>query len=634
VTPHHLRSPLEAALYYLSLGWSPLALYPPEAKVKRPGKQPIGRWEQWQHQHPYAEDLEALWAKHPGANVGIALGPVSGLVGIDLDGEEGLRLFLEWAEDETRIPATIAFATPNHGRRLLYALPEGVELPTRRFDVNRKEAVRLLGHGSQTVMPPSRLKNGEYAWLSKCAPWEQPVGLCPDWLLARFQEEDRQGGGGPVLVPDRPHRPEAVERARLYLRRSDPAISGLGGHDQAIKIADKIAVGFDLDDDTALAILWEEWNPHCRPPWSKKELAHKIAEARKTTLRRPGYLLQEERSPHSPASFPVSIPAQPMASETGNRKQPVARYATAADLIAASAELRWIWDSWIPQGLLVALAAEPGCGKTRLCGDLARRIYHGLPWPDGMLSTLPPRTPTLWVASDNQHPQLVEICREMDIPPEAMFFSTAHDDPFGGTMLDQAEDLQRLEAAIRIIKPGLVFIDTTLNSTDRGCTKPEDAKAFFVPLMEIARRTATAILCVTHLNASGKALGLRIRGQCRVVWHLSLPDPAQENRRRLWVDKSLAKYPPPLGVTMLDNRNDYDDAPPSAPGEEPAERKPARFDELAAWLRDTLLTPRRVSWLRDEAEKLGFSSKTLYKARKEGIVEEYEEGGRTFWRLK
>jgi hypothetical protein len=215
-----------------------------------------------------------------------------------------------------------------------------------------------------------------------------------------------------------------------------------------------------------------------------------------------------------------------------------------------------------------------------------------------------------------------------------MVFSTSKEEPFGGTSLDQAEDLQRLHAAIRTVKPALVFIDTTLNATDRGCTKPEDAKAFFVPLMEIARKTGCPLVCVTHLNASGKALGLRIRGQCRVVWHLSMPDPAQEDRRKLWVEKSLAKYPPPLGVTMKDAGNDYDHDPPAEPGQEPGERKATRYGELVAWLREALAEgPRRISELRDEAEDKKFSSATLYKARKEGVVEEYEESGRTFWRL-
>ena len=92
-------------------------------------------------------------------------------------------------------------------------------------------------------------------------------------------------GGPRRAAGPRPARPRRA--ARLYLPSCDEAKSGSGGHDQTLKVADKVAVGFGLSDDEALDALWEEWNPRCRPPWTRKELAHKVAEARKTSARRP-----------------------------------------------------------------------------------------------------------------------------------------------------------------------------------------------------------------------------------------------------------------------------------------------------------------------------------------------------------
>jgi hypothetical protein len=43
--------------------------------------------------------------------------------------------------------------------------------------------------------------------------------------------------------------------------------------------AEHLVRGFQLDDEQALQLL-EEWNARCLPPWSEKELRHKIAQAR------------------------------------------------------------------------------------------------------------------------------------------------------------------------------------------------------------------------------------------------------------------------------------------------------------------------------------------------------------------
>src|SRR6476646_3971140 len=87
-----------AALSYLSRGWASLALCPPNhrgveefhrATCQHPGKRPLGRWKEWQSRLPTEDELFAQWNSVPRANVGIVLGQVSGLVGIDVDGPEG-----------------------------------------------------------------------------------------------------------------------------------------------------------------------------------------------------------------------------------------------------------------------------------------------------------------------------------------------------------------------------------------------------------------------------------------------------------------------------------------------------------------------------------------------------------------
>ena len=69
-------------------------------------------------------------------------------------------------------------------------------------------------------------------------------------------------------------------RARDYLAQLPPAVSGCRGHDTTFMAACWL-VRFGLGDRDAMALL-REFNERCQPPWTEKELAHKLEDARKT----------------------------------------------------------------------------------------------------------------------------------------------------------------------------------------------------------------------------------------------------------------------------------------------------------------------------------------------------------------
>ncbi|MBN1610867.1 MAG: hypothetical protein JW940_29820 [Polyangiaceae bacterium] len=83
-----------------------------------------------------------------------------------------------------------------------------------------------------------------------------------------------------------------VERAAQYLRQVPPALSGSGGHGTTFAAAVALTRGFALDEQTAFRLLSEIHNPTCEPPWSERELRHKVESAAKGSTRAPGYLLE------------------------------------------------------------------------------------------------------------------------------------------------------------------------------------------------------------------------------------------------------------------------------------------------------------------------------------------------------
>jgi hypothetical protein len=314
-----------------------------------------------------------------------------------------------------------------------------------------------------------------------------------------------------------------------------------------------------------------------------------------------------------------------------------ARFATLADIARIVAAQPWLWRGWLAAGVINAVAAEPGVGKTRFAMDLARRLWHAMPWPDGQPNELPEGTRTLWIQGDRNFAEMLQAARDFGLPDDAVALGSSPDDPTGGLDLDDPDTLAALAGRIEAARPALTIIDTVGMVTCRNICRPEEARAFFAPLMERAGESGIPFLALTHLNANKEALGRRIVEKARVVIKMTCPDPeGQPDRRRLWVDKSAVVKPPALGITMGESGNEYDFTPPHEP--ETAPRKPgpppAKLDACKGWLSERLTpNPARVSEVRKDAEAKGYPSATLYRARDDIGVAEYQIDGRKWWKL-
>jgi hypothetical protein len=317
------------------------------------------------------------------------------------------------------------------------------------------------------------------------------------------------------------------------------------------------------------------------------------------------------------------------------------RDATVADLRRVMDATAWVWEKWIPNAALTLLASESGTGKTRFCFDLHRRVLKGLGWPDGTPTPDPKTGKVLWVAADNQYQEMCDISREFGIPDDLVMLNSTVADPYDGTSLQGADELADFQARIKRIKPMWAVIDTITNTGDFKSHDSADAKRQYKPLQEIATRCRVPIICVTHLNAAGKTLGRRPNEKVRVVIQLDYPDPdGQWARRKLWVPKSKAVRPDPLGVTMGDLGNEYDTHPPVAPdgpftGATAGMDKSPKLKAAAGWLKTRLNgCALRVRDLCREAETAGIDAKTLFRAKDTLPIDEIETEGKKWWRFR
>ena len=84
------------------------------------------------------------------------------------------------------------------------------------------------------------------------------------------------------------------ERIAKYLEACPAAESGYGGHNQTFKVVCALYKGWALSEEETLMWL-RVYNRKCLPPWSERELMHKVQSAARVAHNNPrGYLIKPE----------------------------------------------------------------------------------------------------------------------------------------------------------------------------------------------------------------------------------------------------------------------------------------------------------------------------------------------------
>lgn len=178
-----------------------------------------------------------------------------------------------------------------------------------------------------------------------------------------------------------------VERARKYLATMPPAVSGSRGHDVTFRTACVLVQGFLLDRGDALGLL-AEWNQGCQPPWSERELDHKIDSAMKAQGER-GYLRDVPQQRWASVRVPeYKAPPEKPQPRIITLDGAAARY---LETIRSGQEtlietglpdLDYAIGGGVEPGEMVILAARPSHGKSAVA---LQAIHH---WTQSGIPTL------------------------------------------------------------------------------------------------------------------------------------------------------------------------------------------------------------------------------------------------------
>ena len=281
----------QAAENYAAQGL-PVFRLSPKAKI------PLAHTKGFRDATTDAATVAQWWGDREECNIGIATGKAAGFFVVDIDGEEGVES-LELLEQEIGpLPATCQQMTGSGGYHILLAWPSDFAR-----EIRNKQSLRpgldIRGEGGYIVGAPSIHPNGKPYVMGQGAIAECPSAwlefICPAPAVAPWEQPK------PAKVTTRPvESTPVIDRAKLYLDQCAPAVQGSGGHDAILWASRCLVVGFELDEATAISLLWQHYNPRCSPPWDQgsaadvRDFERKVREVAKTPGTKPrGWLLDE-----------------------------------------------------------------------------------------------------------------------------------------------------------------------------------------------------------------------------------------------------------------------------------------------------------------------------------------------------
>jgi hypothetical protein len=304
------------------------------------------------------------------------------------------------------------------------------------------------------------------------------------------------------------------------------------------------------------------------------------------------------------------------------------------DISAELSPIEWVWDGWIPRGMLSVLGAAQGTGKSFTLLDISWRVIAGKSFPDGQ-PVHRPGANIVYVDAESVPQILNERAKHYGIDRSKLFVML----PEHGTMLDfnTLKCQEQLIERVAALEPELVIIDSLSSIHSRGQNNVEDVRGLLNFFTQLAVYYRIGLILVHHIRkpgAGGQQMMLydisledlsgsaHITAMARSVLGLHVvrtgPKPDPNGPRELKILKTnLGPYPAPLGFEFSPLHpegvflNWLEDVP------EPY-KEPTKLEQCIEWLETTLREakePIKPQDVIDLADSEGFGRRTVYRAR-------------------
>jgi hypothetical protein len=430
-------------------------------------------------------------------------GPISGVFVLDVDGNPGKAALKMYQQQGWELPETLTART-GRGRHLYFQWPVGQTI--RNSAGKLADGLDIRGEGGYVVIPPSIHSNGShYAFVSPNA----AIVAAPEWLLTLLTEPAQ----GPRLVSPQP------ERAIVEGKRND-ALTSLAGTMRRKGMAQAaIEAG-----------LLEENHQHCQPPLPEVEVRRIAA---------------------STARY------APVSSATGQVRRPILVCLSDVD----PKPVDWLWEPYLPNGMLALLSGDPGSGKTYLSLAIAAALSNGRTPYSGQA-----REPvnTLYLSLENSAEHVVRPrfdsltgdCSRFQLLQGSI---SGENQPTGTITLT---DTDLLEQAMIEAKAGLLIVDPIQSylGADVDAHRSNETRPVLDGLGQLASKHNCCVLLVRHLskNSSGRAIhrglgSIDISGAARTELVTGTAPDDPKSRALVQIKNNLGPYGDSLGFTIGEN---------------------------------------------------------------------------------
>lgn len=278
-------------------------------------------------------------------------------VGIDLDGcrDSATNQFSQWAREIIIKLNTYSEVSPSGtGVKLI-----GVGTSPFSTGKNTKVAAEAVCEKQPGIEIYSQLRYFAITGrkLQGLPAEPQPCDL--QWIADQYFPKPKLPPRRVAASPPSP----VLDRAFKYVATMPGAVSGSGGHNQTFTVACRLVLGFGLSTDDAMRVM-QEYNRRCEPPWSERELVHKIESAGEQPGER-NYLRNVEPSRWSSVTIPEYEEPERLTLEDATRKYFERVRNDDIKLFSLGLpELDYAIGGGVEKGEVVILAARPSHGKS------------------------------------------------------------------------------------------------------------------------------------------------------------------------------------------------------------------------------------------------------------------------------
>lgn len=492
--------------------------------------------------------LRQWWTDQPECNIGIATGPGSDLLIVDIDtrGKDG------FADLKKLDPAGLGFdgiktpkaRTGSGGGQLYFAWPKCCKLTTGA-GIGGK-AIDFRGIGGNAIAPGSANNLGEYKWIVSLNDCDKAE--CPEWLL-NFLTEEKASPAKPAKAPAQPKAISSGNGSLILQVAEDTGLAAHPGTDEGERnallcklVGGALASGIEPAEVMAQALAW---NQKCTPPKgaagirkSVKAIIDRDRGGGGSGSAMPAQTTLKEMPPASPA-------AQPAAAATAKQILITRRASDIKPQI-----LRWLWQNHIQLGAVNLIAGPEGRGKSLVTVDIAARTSTSSHWPDGS----PCEGGRVLYCSAEENIEAVVVPRLMaagaDLSKIEIVDGLGSSTDEGKVIadVDLKKCLPAVYSKLKDIGEGEAFRLCIWDTFQSVCLTADhksnvEQKAIIQPLQAIADELGIAMICIEHHSRGGLAgkgnpdaaiLGGGLTRTARVIWHV-VEDPESPEAIRLFI---------------------------------------------------------------------------------------------------